>query len=40
LRAQREKFRSTILPRTELFNMITEGHWERPTQMGSSTRRK
>ena len=40
LRAQREKFRSTILPRTELFNMITEGHWERPTRMGSSTRRK
>ena len=35
LRAQREQYRSIVLPRTQLFNMITEGHWERPTRMGS-----
>ena len=39
LRTQREQFRSTVLPRTQLFNMITDGHWERPTHMGSKKKR-
>ena len=38
LRSHQEQMRSYVLPRTILFHMITEGHWERPSRMGSRKR--
>jgi hypothetical protein len=30
LRAQRREIMDNVLPRTVLFNMIVDGHWQRP----------
>jgi hypothetical protein len=38
LRGQRRRNLEVELPRTRLFHMIADGHWQRPTRLGNTTR--
>ena len=40
LHYHREQNRKIELPRTKLFNMIVDGHWERPTRLTDYDRRR
>ncbi len=35
LRAQRRRHADNVLPRTYLLQMIMDGHWQRPTGLGT-----
>ncbi len=38
LRLHRRRFAAVELPRTPLFQMIVDGHWQRPTMVGNRSR--
>ncbi len=40
LHAHRKNMSTVELPRTKLFNMIVNGHWERPKQLAAYDRRR